>query len=333
MTKLKKRKNIIFGNLLIKMIDRSSFITGINGPILSNKEIKFLIQYKPWGIILFSRNLINIKQIKSLTKKIRKIFRDKKYPIMIDQEGGRVNRLEKFISLDHLTSEYFGELYKKDKRQFELIYKLFIDKTSHLLKNLGININTVPVLDLRYKGSSNIIGDRSYSNDPKLVSKIGNFCIKNFKINSIGTVIKHIPGHGLAKVDSHYFTPTVDKSLNFLKNNDFKVFKMKNSLFAMTAHVIFRKIDPSNTVTHSKKMIKIIRNQIKFKNILISDDLSMKSLKYSIKQNTIRAFEAGCNLALHCNGNLKEMSIVANNSPKLNSFILRKTSEFYKNIS
>ena len=101
----------------------------------------------------------------------------------------------------------------------------------------------------------------------------------------------------------------------------------------MTAHVIFSKIDPDNVVTHSKKLIKIIRNQIKFKNILISDDLSMKSLKYSLKQNTIKAFDAGCNLVLHCNGNLKEMTIVAKNSPKVNSFILKKTSEFYKNLS
>ena len=315
------------------MINRRSFIVGIKGTKLDNQEIKFLSQYKPWGIILFSRNLKDIEQIKNLTKKIRKIFRDKYYPIIIDQEGGRVNRLDKFISLDYLTSEYFGKLYIKDKRQFNLIYKLFIDKTSHLLSSLGININTAPVLDLRYKGSSNIIGDRSYSNDPKVVSKIGDICIKNFKNNSIASVIKHIPGHGLAKVDSHHFTPTIDKTFNFLKKNDFKTFKSKNSLFAMTAHVIFNKIDPDNTVTHSKKMIKIIRNQIKFKNILISDDLSMKSLKHTIEQNTIKAFDAGCNLALHCNGNLKEMSIVAKNSPKVNPFILKKTSEFYRNIS
>ncbi|MDC3106670.1 glycoside hydrolase family 3 protein, partial [Candidatus Pelagibacter sp.] len=178
----------------------------------------------------------------------------------------------------------------------------------------------------------NIIGDRSYSNDPKIVSEIGNICIKNYKKNSIATIIKHIPGHGLAKVDSHKFTPVINKNLNFLKNKDFKPFESKDTLFAMTAHVIFSKIDPSNTVTHSKKLIKIIRKKIKFKNILISDDLSMKSLKYSLKQNTIKAFEAGCNLALHCNGNLKEMTIVANNSPNMNSFLLKKTSEFYKNL-
>ena len=315
------------------MINRRSFITGIKGVRLNKNEINFLKKYKPWGIILFSRNLNNIKQIRSLTNQIRKVFKDKNYPIMIDQEGGRVNRLSKFISLDHLTSEYLGKLFVKNKRQFNLIYKLFIDKTCFFLSNLGININTVPVLDLRYKGSSNIIGDRSYSKNPTTVSNIGDICIEYLKKNSISPVIKHIPGHGLAKVDSHIHTPTVNKSLNYLKKNDFKAFTNKNSLFAMTAHVIFKKIDPNNTVTHSKKMIKIIRNQIKFKNILISDDLSMKSLKYSLEINTIKIFEAGCNLALHCNGNLIEMSIVAKNSPKVNSFILKKTSEFYKNIS
>ena len=315
------------------MINRRSFITGIKGIRLNKKEIEFLKSYKPWGIILFSRNLRDIKQIKSLTKHIRKIFKDKKYPIIIDQEGGRINRLNKFIALDYLTSEYFGKLFIRNKNQFKLIYKLFIDKTCFFLSNLGININTIPVLDLNYKGSSKIIGNRSYSKDPKIVSTIGDICIKNLKKNSIGSVIKHIPGHGLAKVDSHFFTPVVNKSLKFLKKRDFIPFKNKDTLFAMTAHVIYKKIDPKNTATHSKKMIKIIRNEKKFKNILISDDLSMKSLKHSLKQNTIKAFDAGCNLALHCNGNLIEMSIVAKNSPKLNSFMLKKTSEFYKILS
>ncbi len=315
------------------MINRRAFISGIKGTKLSNQEIKFLKRYKPWGVILFSRNLENFNQIKNLTKKIRNIFKDKNYPIMIDQEGGKVNRLNKFLLLNDFTSEYFGKLYNEDKHKFNIIYKLFIDKTSFILSSLGININTVPVLDLRYKGSSKIIGNRAFSKNPTVVSNIGEICIKSFRDNSIGTVIKHIPGHGLAKVDSHCFTPTINKSLSFLKNNDFKVFKAKDTFFAMTAHVIFKKIDPDNTVTHSKKMIKIIRNYIKFKNILISDDLSMKSLKYSLKDNTIKTFSAGCNLALHCNGKLKEMIIVAQNSPKLNSFILKKTSEFYKKLS
>ena len=195
---------------------------------------------------------------------------------------------------------------------------------------MGINLNSVPVLDLKIKGSSNIIGNRSYSNNPSIVSKIGDFCIKNFHENSIGTIIKHIPGHGLAKVDSHYSTPKINKSLKYLLKNDFKAFKNKNSFFAMTAHVIFKRIDQINTVTHSNKIIKLIRNKIGFKNILISDDLSMKSLKGSIKENTIKTFKAGCNLALHCNGNLKEMEIIGKNSPFVDNFIIKKTSQFYK---
>tara|TARA_B100001057_G_scaffold392440_1_gene401011 strand:- start:3683 stop:4630 length:948 start_codon:yes stop_codon:yes gene_type:complete len=315
------------------MNNRKSFITGIKGTKLNKKEIYFLKKYKPWGIILFSRNLISIRQIKDLTLSIKKVFKDKNYPIIIDQEGGRVNRLNKIISLDNFTSEYFGKIFVNNKREFNISYKLFIDKISYILANLGININTLPVLDLSYKGSSNIIGDRSFSRNPKIVSEIGDLCIKYFKNNSIGTMIKHIPGHGLAKVDSHYSTPIINKDLKYLKKNDFKSFKSKNSLFAMTAHVIFKKIDPNNTVTHSKKIINIIRKEIKFKNLIITDDLSMKSLKYSMTENTKRAFNAGCNLVLHCNGDLTEMISVAENSPKVNSFVLKKTSEFYKNLS
>ncbi len=177
---------------------------------------------------------------------------------------------------------------------------------------------------------SNIIGDRSFSRNPKIVSKIGDYCIQYFHQNAIGTVIKHIPGHGLAKVDSHYFTPRVNKDLSFLSKNDFIAFKNKKTFFAMTAHIIFNKIDPNNTVTHSKKMIKLIRNKMNFKNILISDDLSMKSLKGTLKENTIKTFKAGCNLALHCNGNFEEMEIVGKNSPLIDKFISKKTSQFYK---
>ena len=312
---------------------RKAFIVGLKSSVLSNKEVIFLKKYKPWGIILFSRNIKSIEQAKKLTDKIKKIFKDKKYPILIDQEGGRVNRLNKIISFDNLTSEYFGNLFIKDKKKFNIIYKLFIDKTSYLLKTIGANINTVPLLDLRVKGASNIIGNRSFSKNKKIISKIGDKCINISHENSIGTVIKHIPGHGLAKVDSHKFTPVVTKSLNYLNKNDFFPFKNKHSYFAMTAHIIYRSIDKLNTATHSKKIIKLIRNKIGFKNILISDDLSMKSLKDDLQTNVIKTFSAGCNLALHCNGKLSEMKIVGDNSPKLNNFIIKKTSLFYKILS
>ena len=316
------------------MIDeRKSFIVGLKSNKLLIKEKKFLIKHKPWGIILFSRNIKNITQVKKLTDEIRKIFNDKKYPILIDQEGGRVNRLRKFFNADKLTGEFFGNLYLKDKKKFYTEYKKFIDKTALLLKSLGININTLPVLDVRSKGSSSIIGDRAFSTNAKIVSQIGDICIQELHNNKIATVIKHIPGHGLAKVDSHKKTPTINKALRHLNNNDFKAFKNKNSLFAMTAHLIYKNIDKVNTATHSKKVIKLIRSQIKFKNILMSDDISMKSLKGSIIINTKKSFNAGCDLVLHCNGNLKEMNDVALYSPLISKFIIKKTSQFYKIIS
>ena len=315
------------------MINRRSFITGIKSVSLSKKEINFLNLYKPWGVILFSRNIKSLKQTKKLTDHIKLIFKDKRYPILIDQEGGRVNRLKKIFKADTLTGELFGKLYLKDQKKFNIIYRSFINQTSHLLRSTGININTLPVLDLRSKGSSNIVGDRSFSNNAKIVSKIGDLCINYFHKNKIGTVIKHIPGHGLAKVDSHKKTPTVKEELKHLIKNDFLAFKNKASLFAMTAHIIYQNIDKINTATHSKKMIKLVRNNIKFRNILMSDDISMKSLKCSIKNSTERAFSAGCDLVLHCNADYKEMLVVANSSPLVSKYIIKKTSQFHKIIS
>ena len=312
------------------MNNRRSFIVGIKSTKLSIKEKNFLKKYKPWGVILFTRNIKTIKQTIKLTTSIRKIFNDRKYPILIDQEGGRVNRLKNIALFQNLTSEFFGKKYIHNFKEFLILYKLFIDKTSYLLNLIGVNINTMPVLDLRVKGSSNIIGDRSFSKNPKIVSKIGDYCIQFFHQNSIGSVIKHIPGHGLAKVDSHFYTPIVNKKLSYLLKNDFFPFKNKKAFFAMTGHIIFNKIDSQNTVTHSKKIIKLIRNKIGFKNIIMSDDLSMKSLKGSIGENTIKTFNSGCNIALHCNGDFKEMEIVAKNSPLIDKFILKKTSQFYK---
>ena len=315
------------------MNNRRSFIVGVKSTKLTFKEKLFLKKYKPWGVILFARNIKSINQTSRLTSSIRKLFNDKKYPILIDQEGGRVNRLKNIISLDQYTSDYFGSLFVKNVKEFKINFKFFVDKTSYLLKLMGLNINTVPVLDLNIKGSSNIIGDRSFSKDPKIVSKIGDYCINYFHKNGVGTIMKHIPGHGLAKVDSHYFTPVINKKLNYLLKKDFFPFKRKKVFFGMTAHIIFNNIDSLNTVTQSKKMIKIIRKKIGFKNILISDDLSMKSLKGNIKDNTIKTFNAGCNLAMHCNGNIKEMEIVGQNSPLLDRFIIKKTSQFYKILS
>tara|TARA_B110000263_G_scaffold204557_1_gene184862 strand:+ start:565 stop:1512 length:948 start_codon:yes stop_codon:yes gene_type:complete len=315
------------------MKNRRSFIVGLKSISLSQKEKNFLLKYKPWGVILFSRNIKSLTQTKKLTDNIRSIFKDKKYPILIDEEGGRVSRLKKIFDNSPFTGTFFGKIYASDKKKFIAYYKIFVAQTSFILNKIGVNINTVPILDIKRKKSNNIIGDRSFGVNPKMVSDIGNYCISNFKENKIATVMKHIPGHGLAKVDSHISTPIVKKSLNYLKKNDFFPFKKKQCLFAMTAHIIYKNIDKKYTATHSKKIIELIRKYIKFRNIIISDDLSMKSLKFSIEENTTKSFNAGCNLVLHCNAKYKEMIKVATNSPIIDKFIIKKTSEFYKILS
>ena len=313
--------------------NHKSFICGIKGKYLTKDEKKFLIKYKPWGVILFSRNIISISQTKILTNSIKKIFKNNNYPILIDEEGGRVTRLKKFIDNSIFTAKYFGDLYSKNNKKFEIYFTVYVKQISYLLRTLGININTVPVLDLRRSKSHSIIGDRSYSSSKKVVSKIGDICIEKFHKNRIATVMKHIPGHGLAKSDSHKKLPIINKKMDYLIKNDFYSFKNKNSLIAMTGHLLFKNIDDSATATHSKKVVRIIRNKIGFKNILITDDLSMKALKYSLEENVKKSFLAGCNLALHCNGNLKEMLVVAENSPKINNFIFKKTSQLIDIIS
>ena len=306
---------------------RRSFITGIKGTQLSKKEIFFLKKYKPWGVILFSRNIRNIAQTKDLTSHIKKLFNDKNYPILIDEEGGIVSRLKNFIDNSIFSSKYFADLYSKDKKKFYIYFDCYTKQICYLLNILGININTVPVLDVRRITTNSVIGSRSYSSNPSIVSKLGEICIKNFHKNNIGTVIKHIPGHGLAKLDSHKRLPIVNQNIKLLNKIDFFPFKNKKSFLAMTAHIIYSSLDSKNTATHSNKVINIIRKKIGFNNIIVSDDISMKALKFSLAKNTTKAFKAGCNLVLHCNGNYKEMLIVAKNSPLLTNFIIKKTSQ------
>ena len=306
---------------------RRSFITGIKGIKLSKKEVFFLRKYKPWGIILFSRNIKTIYQTQKLTSHIKKLFKDKNYPILIDEEGGQVSRLNKFIDNSIFSAEFFSILYTKDKKKFYIYYNIYVKQIAHLLNLLGININTVPVLDVRRKITNNVIGNRSFSSNPFQVSKLGKICINKFHENSIGTVVKHIPGHGLSKVDSHNKLPIVNHNSDLLNKIDFFPFKKQNAFLAMTAHIVYTSIDKKNTATHSKKIINIIRKKIGFKNLIMSDDISMKALKYSISKNTTQAFKAGCNLVLHCNGKYKEMLMVGKNAPLLSNFVIKKTSQ------
>ena len=312
-------------------MNRRAIIFGIKGYQLTNKEKRLLKKVKPWGIILFSRNIKSILQLKILIDNIKKILDDKKYPILIDQEGGKVSRLNKIIDLSFFSQYSFGKLYNKNKKLFYIVYKIYIDKVCSIFKKVGININTAPVLDIIRRKTPNFIGSRSFSQNSESVSKLGKLCIGLYKKNRIATVVKHIPGHGMTKHDSHYKTPIITTNKKELFKKDFKPFKLCKSHFAMTAHVVYSVYDPDNTATHSKIIIdKIVRNHINFKGLLISDDISMKSLKYGLEKNATKALLAGCNLVLHCNGNISEMSKLAKVIPKIDSFTKKKTSHFYK---
>ncbi len=309
---------------------RKAIIVGIRGIKLSSEEIYLLKKEKPWGVILFSRNIKNLIQLKKLIIDIKNCIKDKNYPILIDQEGGRVSRLNKIIDLSIFSQGFFGNFYKNDRKTFYDYYKIYIDTVCEIIKKVGININTVPVLDVRRKNSHSIIGNRSFSNDPSIVSKMGNLCINLYSKNKIATVIKHIPGHGLSKCDSHHKLPVINTKKNELIKKDFKPFKNCKSPFAMTAHVIYSIYDPINTATHSRIVInEIIRKHIGFRGILISDDISMKALRYGLKDNATKALDAGCNLILHSNGNIQEMSKLTKIIPTIDKFTQKKTSHFY----
>ena len=312
-------------------MNRKAIIFGIKSYKLTNKEKNLIKKEKPWGIILFSRNIKNIIQLKKLISDIKSIFKDDKYPILIDQEGGKVSRINNIIDLKFFSQEFFFNLYINNKSLFYIFYTIYINQVSDIFNEVGININTTPVLDVKDKKAHNIIGNRSFSNEAKLVSKLGDLCVKKFEENKIATVVKHIPGHGRSLSDSHFKTPFIKASIQELKQKDFRPFKEVNSLFAMTAHIIYSSYDKVNTATHSKKIISnVIRGYINFKGILISDDISMKSLKYSLRENALKALNSGCNLVLHCNGNIKEMTNLIKVIPKINNFTKKKTSDFYK---
>ena len=312
-------------------MNRKAIIFGIKGYKLKKDEKLLFKRTKPWGIILFSRNIKSFSQLKSLIDDIKKTLDHKKYPVLIDVEGGKVSRLNKIIDLSNFSQDYFANLYKKNKKLFSIHYKIYINTVCNIFKKVGININTVPVLDVRRNKSHNIIGTRSFSKNPAIVSKLGSLCIDFYEKNKIATVVKHIPGHGLSKCDSHFKTPIIRTSKKELVEKDFKPFKACKSLFAMTAHAIYSMYDSNNTATHSKIIVnQVIRNHINFKGILISDDISMKSLKYSLEENANRALHAGCNLILHCNGNIREMNKLAKVIPRIDKLTQKKTSHFYK---
>jgi beta-N-acetylhexosaminidase len=310
---------------------RKAAIVSISGPFLTSYETAILKKEKPWGLILFKRNILSEFQLLNLINKIKKIMKDKKFPILIDEEGGRVSRFSNFLDNSLYSQKFFADIYNQDKSIGTSLYKNYINSLSEIFLKTGININTSPVLDLTQKRTHKVIGDRSYSYKSDVVSELGKLCVNFYKENKIATVIKHIPGHGGAYIDSHFRLPKVNSSFKYLKKNDFKCFRNMQSFFAMTAHILYKKIDKNNNATHSKIIInKIIRKEIGFKGILISDDISMKSLKYNIIKNADLALRSGCNLVLYCAGKPIEMKNLLKSLPYIDKFTAKKTSEFYK---
>ena len=312
-------------------MNRKAIIIGISGKELTKKEKKLISEYKPWGIILFKRNISSFDKTQKLIKNIKSIIKDKNFPIMIDEEGGNVTRLSEILDNKVYSQRFFGKLYENDKKTLSILYINYINSICSIFKILGININTVPVLDLLNRNTHKIIGNRSYSFKVKIIKKLSKICVLNYKKNKIANVIKHIPGHGSALSDSHKKLPIVFDNYSKLKKNDFICFKNSGSFFAMTAHIIYASIDKKNPCTHSKIIInKIIRKQIGFKGILISDDIGMKALKYDLVTNANKSLKAGCNLVLHCSGNYSESLKLLKEMPLIDKFTIKKTSEFYK---
>ena len=309
---------------------RKAIIISIKSFRLSSKEESLLAHGKPWGIILFKRNIKSLNQLKKLIKKIRKLSKDSKFPIMIDEEGKTVSRLRKIINHD-ISQKLFGDIYKKDPKISASIYRIYISNLCDILNNIGININTVPVLDVLRKKTNKIIGERSFSNDPRIVKKLGSICVSQYNLKKIGTVIKHIPGHGCSSIDSHTKMPVVKINYKNLDKIDFTPFNSNISKFAMTAHILYKNIDRNNVATFSKKIISnVIRKKINFKGILISDDISMKALKFDLVTNAKKSLFAGCNIALYCAGNYNESSKLLKELPYIDNFTAKKTSQFYK---
>jgi beta-N-acetylhexosaminidase len=305
-------------------------IVSIKGIKLTKKEKILLKKEKPWGIILFKRNLKTFTQIKDLIIQIKAFSKNKNFPIIIDEEGSSVSRLKGVIN-HNISSNFLGNLYKKDKFFSLKILKLYIFSLSSILKDLGFNINTVPVLDILKPYTNKIIGKRSFSKEKKIVKEMGNYTIKYLHANNLAGIIKHIPGHGSARTDSHKKMPIVSLSLKNLNDTDFYPFKLSKAKFAMTAHILYKNIDKNNVATFSKTIIeKIIRKKIGFKGILISDDISMKALKYDLVTNAKKSIQAGCNIVLYCAGNINDNYKLIKSLPYIDKFTSKKTSEFYK---
>ena len=303
-------------------------IFGVKSYKLKKKEKNFFQESNPLGFILFERNCKNYKQTKLLIKDLKKTTSHKYTMIMIDQEGGRVARLKNPNWKSYPSAEYFGIKAKKNLSVAKkLIFKNSIEIAKDL-KKLGVNMNCAPVLDVKYDFTNNVIGDRSFSSNPRIVSELGKSFCNGLKKIGIIPIVKHIPGHGPSSKDSHKTTPNIDLDLISLNKKDFLPFKKLNKEpAAMIAHIVYNKID-KEIACCSKKIIKtIIRKKIGFKGLLISDDINMKALKGTIKNKVKAILKSGCEIILHCNANIKEMMQIYSSIPLIKNETLKKVSK------
>lgn len=296
-----------------------AFITGVSGTALSSAERRFIASERPWGFILFRRNVETPSQAISLIRELRSALGEANAPVLIDQEGGRVQRLQPPHWPAYPAGAVFGRLYDIDPALGLTAARLSARLIADDLSELGISVDCLPLADVPVAGADAVIGDRAYGSEAAKVAAIARAVTTGLEQGGILPVLKHIPGHGRAAADSHIELPSVDASENELDRTDFAAFRPLADLpMAMTAHVVFTALDPAHPATTSATMInKVIRGSIGFQGLLMSDDVSMNALAGTIADRIAAVFAAGCDMVLHCNGKLEEMCEVARATPEL----------------
>ena len=303
-------------------------ILDAEGVELSRDEAEFFRDADPWGFILFRRNCESPDQVRRLCAQMRDAVGRDNAPILIDQEGGRVARLRPPHWRTRPANGDIGALYDRERKQGLEAAWLAARLIAHDLHQIGVNVDCAPMIDTRQPGAHDVIGDRAYSENPDAVADLGQAAIEGFLAGGVAPIIKHIPGHGRALCDSHLALPRVESSLSDLREIDFKPFKKLSSApMGMTAHMVFEAVDPDQPATLSKRVIdEIIRGEIGFDGLLMTDDMSMKALSGELDVLAHGVLEAGCDIALFCNGSLEERRKLASGCRSLEGAAARRAA-------
>ncbi len=310
-------------------------ILGLAGTVLSKTERAFFRDVRPWGFILFKRNIESPDQVRALTASLREAIDRPGAPILIDQEGGRVQRMGPPHWPKYPPGRAYGEAATNDPLVRRELTRLGARLIAHDLLSVGINVDCVPVLDVPAADGHEIIGDRAYGPDAATVATLGRAAAEGLIAGGVLPIIKHIPGHGRAKADSHLDLPVVDTPYDELDAIDFAPFKALSDMpMAMTAHVVYSAIDRRRPATTSKTAIKrVIRGAIGFDGLLMSDDLSMKALGGSFTDRAKTSLAAGCDVVLHCNGDMAEMKAVIAGTCALKGAAKRRAEAVMKRLA